>query len=135
MNEDKELQKRTYELAFVLATEDEEAAILRIFGAHHLEPITKSPITQIRLAYPIEKHETGYFGYYHFTAEPDVIQKLRQTLSLEAGILRLLIVTPPPKMSFPPPRTQVREPQVKPAPREEVLSNEALEEKLEEILK
>ncbi len=142
--EQKTSDKKEYELSFLLS---EAAAISEIDKALvnvGAEVGTKGQVSEIRLSYPIKKHTSANFGYYHFTAHPEDVVKVKEELKLNPKVLRTLLLTPPVKQMLREPRPikpieskkevapKVEEP--KPAePR--ILSNEGLEKKLEEILK
>jgi ribosomal protein S6 len=135
-------EKREYELSFLLKAKDAEAALESLLRQYETEVFFRGPVVEARLAYPIKKQLQAYFGYVHFRALPDTVEKLMQSLKLNASVLRTLLVTPPITRAEKPARAP-EEKQVKLKPAEAVLSvpksgaltNEALEEKLEEILK
>ena len=137
--------KKQYEIAFLLKSQEDESgleALLKQFGA---EVSYKSPLNEIRLAYPIKKLQQAYFGFLYFNSLPEKAGKLTQALNLSPLILRTLVVSSPAvkpekgRVS----RTDFRsrapnsseEAMLQPVTRSSVLSNEALEKKLEEILK
>ncbi|MDD5431198.1 MAG: 30S ribosomal protein S6 [Candidatus Pacebacteria bacterium] len=128
--------KKPYEIAFLLdnpAVEETVADILKRYGADILR---KAAAEEMRLAYEIGKRSSAFFGYIQFEAGPADIEKIKQTLKLNKSVLRSLIVS-----SFIEKQEQARQPEAKKrVSREEeapksALTNEALEEKLEEILK
>lgn len=135
--------KREYELSFLLKVKDAEAALETLLKQYEAEVFFKGPLVETRLAYPIKKQSQAYFGYAHFRALPDTAEKLMQSLKLNASVLRALLVTPPVARA----EKSVRAPEerqikvkttaevVSAAPKSGTLTNEALEEKLEEILK
>ncbi len=97
-----------------------------------LEIISEGGVTEIRLAYPVKKETRANFGYIHFSAEPEVVNKLRDSLQLNVNVLRFLIVTPP----FVKVQSRREEGNYRVKPVEEArpeISNSSLEEKLEEI--
>lgn len=137
--------KKSYEISFCLKSADAVGEIDRVLDAIGASVLERTSIKEIRLAYPIKKqgirHANAYFGFYHFRADSSAILSLRHDLDLNDKILRFLIITPPiskkepvlqgfqdrAPASKPPIPSQVQLPQV--------LTNEALEQKLEEILK
>lgn len=150
--------KKEYEVAFVAAAEDGAAAVEKELVAHGCAVSGKGTLAAIKLAYPIKKHTSGFFGYYWFVAPADAVKKLHDVLAVAPSILRFLIVTPPVKVTVreshqPRERSaqaktmtsavsaektaeqtlRVSAPTSARAP--EALSNELLEKKLEEILK
>ena len=125
--------KKEYEISFLLTSlesEKEFAGTLAKLGA---EIFYQKPVAELRLAYKIKKHDSAYFGLYHFKASPDIVKGVKEALNLNTNVLRFLIITPPVKLaSAEQPRQQVRPERKETTP---ILSNEALSEKLEEILK
>lgn len=120
--------KKEYEIGFVLKSLEAEKEVAAALSQQEAEVTYKSPVTETRLAYPIQKHQVAQFGFYHFNASPEAIVKLNKALGLNQNVLRFLIITPPAKAN-----QQTQRPEKKaPAP---IVSNEALSEKLEEILK
>ena len=121
--------KKEYEIGFILKNSEAEKELAGVLTQQEAEVTYKSPVTEVRLAYPIKKHQTAQFGFYYFKANPEVISKLNQVLGLNQNVLRFIIVTPPVKTQQ---QTAYRQEKKAPAP---IVSNEALSEKLEEILK
>lgn len=143
---DKELKK--YEIGFLVRNENGGDDVNKILNGHKCELIESGALNRIRLAYPIKKETVGYFGYYHFLAESLTIEKIKSELDLNSNVLRFLLITPPAEKQMPfvakfetkkkpivpkeiEPKAEIKRPM--PAP--QVLTNEALEKKLEEILK
>ncbi len=141
--------KRIYELALLLPTEEDLALAVAALRAHHGEPVTEPRAKKLALAYEIKGATEGVFAYFNFEAVPADAKELERALVLDPHVLRSMIIAAPPEAeqvplaaSYPSPRRAaagrpaaprepVREP--RPAPRES-LSNEALEKKIEEIL-
>jgi small subunit ribosomal protein S6 len=44
-----------------------------------------------KLAYPIRKHNTGYYVLINFKAEPDFIEELNRNYNIEENIIRHII--------------------------------------------
>lgn len=149
--ENQEIKKRKYELALVLKTENTSAVSQLLLNGGFVI-LTENPLEKVQLAYPIKKESYAYFGYFHFEGKPAAIKNLRTDLKLNPEVLRYLIITPPfvkkPawRKSEPaklPEETKFNPPTDRQAyfadrqspPAESVLTNEALEKKIEEILK
>lgn len=129
-----------YEVGY-LARGEEGAGILmghlKRLGA---EILFEGEVKSIKLSYPVRHHSSAHFGYTHFKINPDLISGLSNALKLDSEIIRFLIITPP----FLKDRNQVPEsvpmqPRRVVKPKTEVseggaVSNDLLEEKLEEIL-
>ena len=143
---DKELKK--YEIGFVARDEKGGDDINKSLVGHKCEIVESGSLERIKLAYPIKKEIIGYFGYYHFLAESPAIEKIKSELNLHSNILRFIIITPPAeKQPIFAIKTDIRRKTVvfkdvelkaeikKPSAPSPVLTNEALEKKLEEILK
>ncbi|MBI3046309.1 MAG: 30S ribosomal protein S6 [Candidatus Harrisonbacteria bacterium] len=140
---DKDKEKKEYEIA-ILAKMPEVSAVTDILNQYRAEIFYQSPVTEVRLAYPIKKQRQAYFGFFQFRAEPEAVEKIQQALKLNSSILRFLAVSSPIKKSekLQRPAAEIKYSRSKPEPAAAesvplggILTNEALEEKLEEILK
>lgn len=132
--------RKEYEISYLLTALDSEQEVVSVLKQNGAEIFHQKPATSVALSYVIKKHPSAYFGFCHFTAEAAAIKPIDETLKLKKSVLRFLIITPPVKM--PAPRVMPGQPDVSGKPEKKVpaaasttLSNEALSEKLEEILK
>lgn len=140
---EKEIDKKEYELAFLLKDRNTESVAENLVKQHGGEVTFKGPVTETALAYPIKKQKQAHFGYLHFTALPSEVEKMMHDANLNQAILRVLIITPPVGKGPVSLRASKSERNGKksaegasaPAVVGGMLTNEALEEKLEEILK
>jgi small subunit ribosomal protein S6 len=131
---------KPYEISFLLRNEEDVAVVVKKLSELGAVIIKEGAVNYIRLAYPIKKEESAYFGYIHFSAEPEVVKRINGALKLESKVLRFLIVTPPVgkmiqrRQDF---RREVARDIETPVATSKVepLSNAELEEKLEEISK
>lgn len=124
--------KGEYEIAFLLRAPEEEAAIADALLKAGAAVTFSSPVSQIKLAYPIQKQNAAHFGFRRFLLTASGQKALSGDLALRPGVLRFLIVSTSPAAARPSPRwPRMEEKPASPG----TLSNEALEEKLEEILK
>ena len=133
---------REYELAFIALDEAETSQLFDILKKNTTTLTHQSEVTSVTLAYPIDKHTSGFFGFCRFMAHPEIIEKIHNEIAIVPQILRFLIISPPIKD---PVRMEKRPMTPSPVtaptlPKTEttsgtVLSNEDLEQKLEEILK
>lgn len=133
----KDIAQKEYEISFLLKDEGALSGVDSILSAEKAEVTHRGPVKEIRLEYPIKKAETAHFGFYHFRALPEAVARMNDALILKEGVLRFLIVTPPLATAQFAPRSEIRrEPAMpsQPPASSGALSNEALEEKLEEIL-
>ena len=132
-----DVKKNEYEIGFMVKNAEALADLENVLSGEQAEVITKSQPREVRLAYPIEKHTNAFFGFSVFRVLPEAVSRIKKALHLKENILRFIVVKPvAKKVSKAAPKEEkpvegpVAEVQL---PR--VLTNEALEEKLEEILK
>lgn len=130
---------REYELAYVATANTAGLSVrssLEREGATVTREVAPVPV---RLAYPIKKHATGFLGIVIFSAPAAAAPRISTALQASGEVLRFLITTPPiRKPERAPWRERAAEPSPSPAAQpssDPVLSNAALEQKLEEILK
>lgn len=140
---------KNYELAYLLSPSiPEEGVLTRVGKLTALIEENKGLIRhvqeprKIKLAYPIKKEKTAYFGYTTFSLAPEFLLSLEKKIKGEE-VLRYLLVEEeigrkaPAFRAFTPRSAPL--PRQKAAPREEPkmeekLDLEALDKKLEEIL-
>lgn len=127
-------ESKNYEISFLLLKEEAQAEVEKVLVGAGAETIYKNPLAQMHLAYPIKKQTSAYFGFMHFKAMPDRIAQIKSELSLKPDVLRFLIVTPPFALKQPEKKRLAPQPILE-VPAAPILSNEELEQKLEEILK
>ena len=92
-------EKTTYEIMFITPAnftekqkKDAVASIKKTLEDKKSEVIFEDLTWGDRLlAYPIKKHEYGYYGVLVFKTEPKHIQDIEKTLLLNESILRSLI--------------------------------------------
>ena len=141
MNEDKE--KKTYELALLVKTEEAAAGPIELLRQHNGETLGEPRMKKLALAYRIKGETEAVFISLGFRAFPEEAKNLEHDLSTRQDVLRsMVLVAPPPSerpamTAFPqrgrPMGARAPMGEAKPvAPRP--LSNEALEKKIEEIL-
>lgn len=139
--------KKSYEISFLLAEEAAKAEIDKALQSVNAEVGLRGACAEVKFAYPVKKHASGFFGYVHFKATSEQAAQLKAIVENNQKVLRTLLVTPPVIMQPREPRPERRAPgtteertvpqkaaEVRPVPQEAVMSNEALEKKLEEIL-
>jgi len=137
--ENQEIEKRKYEIAIVLKTEN-ALVISQSLTNRGFSVLTENPLEKVQLAYPIKKENYAFFSFAHFEGDPAAIKDLKNDLKLNPEVLRYLIITPPfiKKPAWrksAPTRLQEETRFVPPSAEEPILTNEALEKKIEEILK
>lgn len=137
-----ETNKKTYEGAFLVKDADGEAVCEKLLKECGATIFEKKAFAAVHLAYPIKRQESAYLGVFQFEALPETVQPLREKASLSGDILRHLIVTPPLRAAQSagvirgtPEKAEPKQEAMKPSRGGEALSNEALEETLEKILR
>jgi ribosomal protein S6 len=136
---------KDYEIGFLARDEKGAEAVLNAVKQRGAEILLEGPVEKIALAYKIQHEVAAHFGYIHFKVAPSEVAGIKNDLAAQPLVLRSLIVTPP--LMKPKPRWDGIKPRVKtvfPTPAVPLehaptpslpLSNEALEKKIEEILK
>lgn len=140
---EKEIAKKEYELAFLMKDRNTEGVVEALVKQHGGDVVFKGPVAETHLAYPIRKMNQAYFGFMYFMAMPSQVEKMMHDANLNQAILRTLVLTPPigkgsaSLRANKSERTGKKAPEVVSAPATVggILTNEALEEKLSEILK
>lgn len=134
-------KKTLYEFAYLLKLGKEQADVAALLKDFGMTVVSDGGVKNIELAYEIEKQASAQFGFYHIqTPNSDAISEMTKALNLRKDlILRFMFVTLPSEKKMAEGRSS-REATpdtatTSPQPREEVLSNEKLEQSLEEILK
>ena len=129
--------KKEYELAFLVKGANDNSEVEKLLNQFGAEISYQSPLTDVSLSYPIKKYNQAYFGFAQFRALPEKAEKIMPAMKLPAFILRaLLVASPSPvKKAERFPKTAESKKPFPAVSASNVLTNEALEEKLEEILK
>lgn len=147
-NEDKD--KKEYELALLIKSEENLAGVLTLVGQHNAEGVSEPRAKRLQLSYEIKGVNEAVFVYFTFKMFGDDIKALEHDLNTHTDVLRFMVIASPAPAertatSAMPPREERRPrtpsystaPSSSEAPRpapSKPLSNEALEKKIEEIL-
>jgi small subunit ribosomal protein S6 len=90
---------RQYEVVYIFDSALEETAInerLTRFNSliqkEGIEPPQVSHWGKRTLAYPVKKHETGYYVVAKFDAEATALPEFERAIKLDEGVLRFLVV-------------------------------------------
>ena len=137
--------KKLYEVSFLTQSENGVAPIVGHLTKFGAEEMSEGELRKVKLAYPIDKHESAFFGFINCKLPAESISKINEAAKLDKEILRVMVVEPQPNrgsesdvQSDRGPRDSGRTPKQRLSKKEavgtEALSNELLEEKLEEIL-
>ncbi len=142
MLEEQSLNEKIYEINFLLDQEN-DSVVKGIFTKHGLRILSERPLQKIRLAYPIKKKNDAFFGSLQFALESSKLQLMEAELRLQKNIPRYLISNviindtkggAKSQSSFKE-RPYSREGRGVKKAYKPALTNEALEKKIEEILK
>ena len=131
--------QKKYEVSFLIKTEVDKQAILKTLNSVKAQIVFESELKLIALAYKIKKESQAYFGWIQFSADPESISIVNSSFKT-LPILRFLIVESAsggrPARSREGYQFKKSVPAASEAPKERQgnLSNEALEQKLKEIL-
>ena len=142
-NEEKD--KKEYEVAVLLRSEDHLPAVMALVSQHHVEGVSEPRAKRLQLAYEINKVREAVFVYFTFKAYGDDIKALEGDLNSQNDVLRHLIIASPAPAERPAASAMAQgrrsaSPSSANTPAESrtsaqrPLSNEALEKKIEEIL-
>jgi ribosomal protein S6 len=144
-----EKDKKEYELAVLVKTEEDLAPVVALVRRHNGEMTAEPRAKKLGLAYEIKKNKEAVFAYMTFKAATQDAKTLEKDLVTAAEVIRsMIIASPAPAMTaaerqaMPMGRPERRPRTMRPsAPMTEPksapaspLSNEALEKKIEEIL-
>jgi small subunit ribosomal protein S6 len=90
---------RQYEVVYIFDSALEEAAVNeRLARFHTLIQQAGAEAPQVNhwgkrtLAYPVKKHETGYYVVSKFEAAPTALPEFERAIKLDEGVLRFLVV-------------------------------------------
>lgn len=141
-------ETKNYELTFLLGSEGDYGEVIKTIRANHIEIKAESQPAKIKLAYPIRKENFAYFGNLYFSADAQAVETLNKTLRGNSKILRFFIFTKPVVRKTEDRKTErvsryatesekIPERIFRPSTPEKSgnSTNEALEKRLEEILK
>ena len=134
---------KDYEISYLVKEED-SSGIQSILEKNQAVVEDESSLQKTQTAYAIKKQPLSYMGSLRFQAEPESLPQIETALKLDNNLLRHLIIkvtkkqkkgrgVSAPSASREKPELRRAEPTVRPE-REEILTNEALEKKIEEIM-
>ena len=90
---------RLYEVVYIFDSALEEAAITEKLARYHAliqRPGEAAPEAthwgKRTLAYPIKKHDTGYYVIAKFETNGDLLPEFERAIKLDDGVMRFLVV-------------------------------------------
>ncbi len=140
---DNEIEKRFYELGFLMR-EERESLVKEILVKNNVEFVEEGKLVKVKLAYPIKKLNQAFFGYFRFASHPDKIDLIDKELKLIPEVIRFILIKLPKvvfRNFFKKEEPDLKKPKIEISLEEKkktfpssILTNEALEKKIEEIL-
>lgn len=127
-----------YEITFYTKAED-ASPVRAAIEAHRGKVAEGKPFEKVRLEYPIKKESYAFMGVLRAELSPDAVKEVSRSLTLSSAVLRHLITASSlPEEGGETERRPVERkkpfaPRAAPAGNA-ILTNEALERKIEEIL-
>jgi len=100
--------KKHYEISYLAKTEAGKDDVMKALADIDAEITNEGRFSEMKLAYPVNKQTVANFGFFYFESSADKIPALHESLRFNDGILRFLIITPPPRK--PAPRAERRSP-------------------------
>lgn len=82
---------KTYEISLLAREEEGYEDALRLLKKYDMEVSGDSQAVRIKLAYPIKKEQFGHFGCIYFSAKPETLEGIRDSLRINPQILRFSI--------------------------------------------
>ncbi len=131
-------EAREYEVAFLVRDEEAAERVVSRVGQYGVV-ITRGALKRLAFAYPVKKETSGYFGFIRLRTLPETVQRLEKDFIIFEPVLRLLVIRLSEEKTDETSHAQKMKKVVRPISRTEaapvgVLTNEALEKKIEEIL-
>jgi small subunit ribosomal protein S6 len=90
---------RLYEIVYIMDPALDEAGVNAKLEKHHggltaagAEILAVDHWGARQLAYPVRKHQTGYYVVAHFNGDPEMLREFERQLKLDEEVLRYLLV-------------------------------------------
>lgn len=139
-----EKDKNNYEITFWVKEED-ATPVTAVLKKNGCDVVEEKPLQKMQLGYPIKKEKYAFLGVVTFTAYPEAVQAMRETLNLEGSVVRYTVsntdkhrveraAEESARGAFSSLRERSNYPSSFKKKEEGVLTNESLEKKIEEIL-
>lgn len=87
---EQEIKKENYEIAFWLKDEN-DGPVRNALKKRGAEVLKEKPIQKMKLAFPIKKEGFAFLGTFVFSSGPEIIDELKGALNLEAAVLRYFL--------------------------------------------
>jgi len=138
--------KKIYEIPFLTRTENGAATMVGHLVSQGADIVSEGSLSKLKLSYPIKKEQSAYFGCITCNLSPSAVGKVHDAVRLDDEILRVMILTPTAARkegdstggrqiaAVSAGERSTADSVEKEGTESPALSNELLEEKLEEIL-
>lgn len=135
-------EQKMYEIGYLLSPLipeeklDEEVSVLRKLIEDRQGLIINEGRPKMRkLAYPINKTESAYFGWVKFTASPEILKEIENPLKKNNKIIRFLIIKAVKETTVSMPARKIVKKKKPAGPKEKIeIKPEEIDKKLEELL-
>ena len=88
-------EKKQYTISYLVKTESGKEAVLNSLNKVSVQNLVEGRFTELKLAYPIKKQTSAFFGSMAFKASPETIIKIDEQFKFIEDILRFLIIATP----------------------------------------
>lgn len=92
---------KKYEISFLTKTEADKEVVLKVLKDVGASITEEGKFSEIKLAYPIKKNTVAFFGSIVFESASKGVSKIGEAFKFSDGVLRFLVITPPPKKPVP----------------------------------
>jgi ribosomal protein S6 len=141
------VEPKEYEVSFLARTEEDAADAAQLVRQHATAVDAEQPLRKIQLAYKIARETQAYFGCMRTKAVPSAAKQLEIDFKMNTKVMRSLVISLPAissrtfvpsavaaRRSATAPSASAYQPSERKSTPPPILSNEALEKKIEEIL-
>jgi len=88
-------EKKQYTISYLVKTESGKEAVLKSLNKANVQNLVEGRFAELKLAYPIKKQTSAFFGSTTFKASPETIIKIDEQFKSIEDLLRFLIVATP----------------------------------------
>jgi len=88
-------EKKQYTISYLVKTESGKEAVLKCLNKINVQNLVEGRFTELKLAYPIKKQTSAFFGSITFKALPETIIKIDEQFKSIEDVLRFLVIATP----------------------------------------
>ena len=85
-------EKKQYTISYLVKTESGKEALLKCLNKINVQNLVEGRFTELKLAYPIKKQTSAFFGSITFKALPETIIQIDEQFKSIEDLLRFLII-------------------------------------------